>query len=131
MTPVDHQSSDHKASCHCGAIQLILPALPTILNECRCSLCFKYGALWAYYPRDKVIFEQGSSSSQASSYVWGDGQVEFQHCSKCGCVTHWLDLDTSDSSAKMGVNCRMLSMETTVAIPWKVTTGPEWDHLFY
>lgn len=34
-------------SCHCQRIQVRLPSTPKILNECRCTVCYKYGALWA------------------------------------------------------------------------------------
>lgn len=42
------------ARCHCGRISLDLPAPPQKINECRCSVCYRYGALWGYYHADQV-----------------------------------------------------------------------------
>lgn len=42
------------AKCHCGRVSLELPAPPRKINECRCSVCYRYGALWGYYRRDEV-----------------------------------------------------------------------------
>lgn len=44
------------ASCHCGRVTVTVPTLPTKpLNECECSVCFSYGALWAYYTQSDVL----------------------------------------------------------------------------
>lgn len=135
MTSVNHDPQC-EASCHCGAVKLILPEIPKILNECRCSLCFKYGALWAYPPRNKVSIINNSASStvDVNYYCWGDRNTNFYRCNQCGCVTHWLSvkrLDDDKSTGLMGVNCRMLKSEVVQTIRWQVTTGPELDHLFF
>ena len=43
-------------------------------------------------------------------YIWGDKDLEFHRCGKCGCVTHWWPTKkySTDPSAEMGVNTRML-----------------------
>lgn len=126
-----------EASCHCGAVKITLPELPKFLNECRCSLCFKYGVLWAYPPRNKVTITNANTASSgvnADYYCWGDRNTNFYRCNTCGCVTHWLSrqrLEDEASPGLMGVNCRMLPSEVAQKIPWQVTTGPEMDHLFF
>jgi hypothetical protein len=136
MTIVD-DDAQCEASCHCGAVKVILPELPKILNECRCSLCFKYGVLWSYPPRNKVTIinnDSASSKADADYYCWGDRNTNFYRCNKCGCVTHWISrsrLDDDYSPGLMGVNCRMLKPAVTQNIPWQITTGPELDHLFF
>jgi hypothetical protein len=66
-----------KATCHCGRITIALPRSPEELNECRCSLCYRLGALWAYYPRDEVAvtattcspaFPTSTTTSHSSSW---------------------------------------------------------------
>ena len=37
------------ASCHCGAVAITLPHAPSVVVECNCSLCRRYGVLWVYY----------------------------------------------------------------------------------
>jgi hypothetical protein len=135
MTSVNHDSKC-EASCHCGAVNITIPELPKNLNECRCSLCFKYGVLWAYPPRNKVTITNDSASSKqdVNYYCWGDRNTNFYRCNKCGCVTHWIHrirLDDEDSPGLMGVNCRMLKSEVAISIPWHISTGPELDHLFF
>jgi hypothetical protein len=41
-------------SCHCGAIGLEFARRPRKLTQCNCSICRRYGAIWAYYRRKSV-----------------------------------------------------------------------------
>jgi hypothetical protein len=97
------------ASCHCGRVKLELPAPPTQVNECRCSICYRYGALWAYYPRDDVLIVADEPGTRA--YVRKDGDAKgiigFYTCAHCGCMTHW-GAQPEHDLARMGVNTRML-----------------------
>lgn len=74
-----------KAQCHCGNIKLLAKSIPATLTSCNCSICNRYGALWAYYKSEDVKISIESRS--ASAYTW-DKKIEFHHCSICGCVTH-------------------------------------------
>ena len=56
-----------EASCHCGAVTLEVAAAPEILTSCRCSLCRRYGALWAYYSPKQVRI-----AGPTEFYMWGD-----------------------------------------------------------
>jgi len=38
-----------EASCHCGLVHLEVAQPPAAVNECTCSICRRYGTLWAYY----------------------------------------------------------------------------------
>ena len=44
------------ATCHCGAVRVDVPRKPRRLTSCNCSICRRYGTLWAYY---KVSRGQG------------------------------------------------------------------------
>ena len=45
-----------QASCHCGAVELDLSEAPSEVTDCICSVCRRYGVLWAYYsPRQVEI----------------------------------------------------------------------------
>jgi hypothetical protein len=93
------------ASCHCGAIELLLPRKPRTVTDCNCSLCRRYSGLWAFYATKdvRIIASPGSMSA----YVWGDRSIRHVRCRRCGCVTHWEPLARSPV-AKMGVNARHL-----------------------
>ncbi len=92
-----------EASCHCGAVTLRLPHPPMRVRHCNCSLCRRYGTLWAYYTLDSIDV---SGSESTETYAWGDKNVDFYRCRTCGCVTHWLPRNTNRDT--VGVNARLL-----------------------
>ena len=91
------------ASCHCGAVRLEVPRKPRRLTSCNCSICRRYGTLWAYYRlRDvKVRAKRGA----LRSYSWGEKSLRFVRCGTCGCITHWEPVQVTKAS-RMGVNAR-------------------------
>ncbi|KAH8164645.1 hypothetical protein CIB48_g3621 [Xylaria polymorpha] len=66
-TPSDNPTQ--KAICHCGRIAMTLPCPPKDISECHCSLCYKLGALWAYYPRDEVAVTTSSPAFPTSTIM--------------------------------------------------------------
>ena len=43
-----------EATCHCGAVKLQIATAPDTVKDCNCSICHRYGVLWAYYTLDAV-----------------------------------------------------------------------------
>ena len=43
-----------RATCHCGAVVLEVDSPPAEVNDCHCSICRRYGTLWAYYSPELV-----------------------------------------------------------------------------
>ena len=37
-----------EGSCHCGAVHWRFEGIPKSATTCNCSICRRYGALWAY-----------------------------------------------------------------------------------
>ncbi|KAH9906749.1 hypothetical protein F4778DRAFT_723224 [Xylariomycetidae sp. FL2044] len=117
--PQDGSKTTTTSQCHCGQVTVEIPSPPTSLCECRCTVCYKYGALWAYFPRGqvKVTVAEGVSLRR---YVRADAAcrdneedrtptIEFCGCPRCGCATHWWGLGKfAGAGQDMGVNCRML-----------------------
>jgi len=91
------------ATCHCGSVRIEIPRRPRTLTNCNCSICRRYGPLWAYYQAAavRVTAEPGS----LARYVWGDRSLAFVRCANCGCVTHWEPVQRTAAS-RMGVNAR-------------------------
>ena len=89
------------ATCHCGAVKVQVPRKPRRLTSCNCSICRRYGTLWAYYKAAEV---QISASGKTHDYAWGDKCLWNCRCATCGCVTHWLPIGRE--SSRMGVNFR-------------------------
>jgi hypothetical protein len=102
-----------EASCHCGGVRFAVEAATVEVNDCNCSICRRYGALWAYYQRPQVRF--AADNGPTDIYMWGDLDLEFHRCRACGCVTHWSVVD--QAYARMGVNARLMSPEVLAAIP--------------
>jgi hypothetical protein len=92
-----------ESSCHCGAVTLAIESPPETVTDCNCSICRRYGVLWAYYPPQQVRVSAGPTDI----YMWDDRSIEFHRCRNCGCVTHWAAVDKS--RARMGVNARLMA----------------------
>ena len=83
------------------------------VNDCNCSICRRYGALWAYYPRFAGAVR---GRDRASRHLpLGDRSLEFHRCRTCGCVTHWSAVDRTYE--RMGVNARLMAPEVLAAVP--------------
>jgi catechol 2,3-dioxygenase-like lactoylglutathione lyase family enzyme len=90
-------------TCHCGAVEIEVPRAPEAVTLCNCSICRRYGALWAYFPPDAVRI--GGHPQHTTGYVWGDRTLRTIRCTHCGCVTHWEPLQPGPDS-RLGINMR-------------------------
>ncbi len=99
--------SSIETSCHCGAIRLVIDSAPETVTDCNCSVCRRYGTLWAYYSPKQVRFAPPDPPTDI--YLWGDRSIEFHRCRHCGCVTHWAAVDKNRDW--MGVNARLMDPE--------------------
>ena len=94
-----------ESSCVCGAVRLAITRAPTEVLDCNCTLCRRYGVLWAYYsPKDVIV-----PSGLTVTYMRGAKESEFHRCKICGGVTHWAPLDKTRD--RMGVNARLMEPE--------------------
>ena len=93
------------ASCHCGAVRIEMQQMPETLTQCTCSICRRYGALWAYCTRETARVECAPDAT--IPYLWNDRVIEFHHCRTCGCMTHYEDVDRT-AEGRVAVNARML-----------------------
>jgi hypothetical protein len=100
-----------ECSCHCGAVKLEIKVAPVHVTECNCSICRRYGVLWAYYaPVDVHIIAKIATDR----YLWGEKSIEFHRCRNCGCVTHWAAV--AQPAKRMGVNARLMAPEILAAV---------------
>ena len=115
------------ASCHCGAITLTVPRAPRQLTDCNCSICRRYGALWAYYSRSQVQVAAAPKAMEA--YSWGHKQLKFQRCARCGCITHYVR-PKRGADQRMGVNARMFAPEALAPLRIRHLDGASsWKYL--
>jgi hypothetical protein len=100
-------------TCHCGAVTIEIAALPEWLTECNCSICSRYGALWAHgTPRTVRL---ACAPGALRPYLWGEQSIEFYHCATCGCVTHYESVEKNEDS-RVSVNARMLPREAVAGL---------------
>jgi hypothetical protein len=111
------------ANCHCGAVRMDIEAAPETVTDCNCSICRRYGVLWAYYKPADVKIE-----GPTDIYMWGDKEIEFHRCKACGCVTHWAAVDKSAN--RMGVNARLMAPEVMAKARVRRLDGADtWKYL--
>jgi hypothetical protein len=92
-----------QATCHCGVVKIQIPRRPRNITNCDCSICRRYGPLWAYYNKSEVaVF---AAPGATSAYSWGSKTIQFIRCATCGCVTHWEPI-VAHRGERMGVNIR-------------------------
>ncbi|MEO1322105.1 MAG: GFA family protein [Pseudomonadota bacterium] len=109
--------------CHCGAIRWRTDFRPETALSCNCSICHRYGAIWAYGVFGKSIHVAGD----AKAYVRDDeGQMQFLFCPTCGCMTHHLALVADEAgNRRCAVNLRMADFESVSDIPITRFDGAE------
>lgn len=93
-----------EAACHCGSVRMVVEVQPDEVTSCNCSICRRYGVIWAYYPPSKVSFIEPVGPTD--TYQWDDKSISFHRCRTCGCVTHWSAVDPKAN--RMGINARLL-----------------------
>ena len=57
------------------------------LTRCNCSICRRYGALWAYYSARSVSV--AAPEGGLERYSWNKRIRDYYRCARCGCVTHY------------------------------------------
>lgn len=98
--------------CHCGAVQITVPAPPAEVTRCNCSLCRKTGWIGGYWHPDDVQIV--AKPDALAAYVQGDRMITTWHCAICGSHTHWTPITAPPE--RMGVNMRMFDPS-------------QWEHL--
>jgi hypothetical protein len=98
-------------TCHCRAISITLAKRPAEVTDCNCSLCQKYGVLWAYYAADDRVISPNPPATDI--YAWNGKHVDFHRCQNCGCVTHGMPRDLKRD--RRGINARLLPPDVLAA----------------
>jgi hypothetical protein len=90
------------------------------VTQCNCSVCRRYGTLWAYYPRSAVSVTAPRGALE--SYSVHAGGLKFVRCRSCGCVICW-QRSARRPDQRMGINTRLLDHALMAAVPVKVLDG--------
>lgn len=78
----------HKASCHCGAVELVLDLPDGIVNprRCDCSICRRKGAIVASVRLSGIQVVKGADVLR--TYQFNTNTAKHYFCSICGIYTH-------------------------------------------
>ena len=104
-------------ACHCGSAAWTLDGDPGFVTACNCSLCRRYGALWAYdFEGERVDVTGDTSAYQRAGK--DDPALEILFCSNCSCVLAWRGLRRGkDGRRRMAVNVRLAPFEAVANLP--------------
>ncbi|PPB82542.1 hypothetical protein LV82_00478 [Albidovulum inexpectatum] len=79
----------HRASCHCGAVELEVTLVAEGLasaRRCDCSFCARRGAIAVSAPLDGLRVVKGQEV--LTLYTWNTHTAQHWFCSICGIYTH-------------------------------------------
>lgn len=100
-------------SCHCGSVTWKFDDLPASATACNCTVCRRYGVLWAYDYEGERIHVAGPTTK----YVRGT-EVEFHFCPVCGCVAFWrAQTPGRDGRRRIAVNLRLAAPDPIAKLP--------------
>lgn len=102
-------------ACICGATGWTLTGDPGSITACNCTLCRRYGALWAYDYEDGRIRLTGAY--RAFRRPRPDPALEMLFCAACACVLAWRGLNMEDGRRRMAVNIRLAEPEAVADLP--------------
>ena len=102
-----------QGSCHCGAVRWQFKGRPDGATACNCTVCRRYGVLWAYGYDGEGI----EVSGQTQAYVRGK-EIEFHFCPACGCTAFWrAQKKDQDGRRRIAVNLRLAEPDAVARIP--------------
>ena len=87
--------------------------MPEGATACNCTVCRRYGVLWAYDFEGEGINVSGPSKA----YVRGKA-IEFHFCPTCGCVAYWrAQAPAEDGRRRIAVNLRLTEPDAIASVP--------------
>jgi len=110
MSEVPGQSTAPKltrGSCLCGTVHWELRAEIPDATICNCSICRRYGVIWAY-DFDGYGIVVKDPHDNLVSYTHGSKVRSFNFCKTCGNLVSWRYLTAGDDGkVRIAVNLRL------------------------
>src|SRR5215510_6206087 len=102
-----------QGSCHCGSVEWRFDRLPESATACNCTVCRRYGTLWAYDYEGERIHVSGP----AKFYARGGRGIGFYFCPNCACVAYWRALGADEHGRRrIAVNLRLTEPEPVAGV---------------
>jgi hypothetical protein len=106
-----------KGSCHCGKVEWTLEGDPGSITACNCTLCRRYGGLWAYDYEGGRITVTGQTASYTRTGK-ANPALEILFCPSCACIVSWRGLRLEeDGRRRMAVNVRLAPPDAVADLP--------------
>jgi hypothetical protein len=103
-----------EGACHCGSVRWSLDGEIESATACNCTICRRYGVLWAYDFENERIRVSGTTAT----YIWASRWLAFHFCPQCACVAYWRACQPrEDGRRRIAVNLRLAEPEAVAAIP--------------
>ena len=103
-----------EGACHCGKVQWRFDGIPEGATACNCTVCRRYGVLWAYGHEGEDVHVSGPTQV----YLRGSRSIGFHFCPECGCVAYWRAVNAPpDGRRRIAVNVRLTEPEPIAALP--------------
>ncbi len=100
-------------TCHCQALRWRFEPPIESATACNCTVCRRYGTLWAYDYEGEGVHVEGPSTA----YVRGRA-IEFHFCPSCGCVAFWRGRLLDDQGRRrLAVNLRLTEPDAVAHLP--------------
>lgn len=113
----------HRASCHCGAVQLEIEAPAELtVQQCNCSMCERTGFLHIIVPAQGFKLLQGQDD--LSCYTFNTGVAKHYFCKHCGCKPFYVPRSNPDG---FSVNLRCLDRSTISKVEIQAFDGQNWE----
>ncbi|MGZ5929593.1 MAG: GFA family protein [Rhizomicrobium sp.] len=112
-----------EGSCHCGQVTWRFDGVPESATACNCTVCRRYGVLWAYDFEGERIHVAGPTRA----YAWGERSIGFHFCQHCGCIAYWRGIaPRADGRRRIAVNLRLAEPDQVADIAMRHFNGLEW-----
>lgn len=101
-----------EGTCHCERVKWSYAEPIESATACNCTLCRRYGALWAY----GHVGEQVTISGETTAYGRGSRINGYHFCNSCGCIAYYL-ANNKDKKGRLriAVNLRMATDPEKIA----------------
>ena len=102
-----------QGSCHCGAVGWQFEGMPDGATACNCTVCRRYGTLWAYDYENEGIKVSGATQAYSRGQA-----IDFHFCPTCGCVAFWRGKRLDEQGRRrIAVNLRLTEPGPIAKVP--------------